>query len=64
MWNFILEFGLKLLGFFLDKATQDKAIKENFLKFIDSLEEKQLVSSKMRLSYKEQIERLKNDKPN
>ena len=60
MWPAILELGIKFLGFFLDKATADAEVKKKFLAFIEALEERQLISVSLKLSYKEQLEKLKN----
>lgn len=62
MWPALLEIGLKLLGFLLDKSAADSELKKKFLDFIGALEERQLISVGLKLSYKEQLERLKNGK--
>jgi len=57
----LLPFAISIVGWFLDKATTDKTVQENFLKFISSLEEKQIISGKLRLSYEEQLKKLKDE---
>ena len=61
LWGTLLDIALKLVGMFLDKSAQSAEAKKSFLKFIGELEEKQIVSSKLRLSYAEQLKKLKED---
>jgi len=61
LWGTLLDIALKLVGMFLDKSAQSAEAQKSFLKFIGELEEKQIVSSKLRLSYAEQLKKLKED---
>lgn len=55
--------GLKIFGLVLDKMAADAALKATFLQFVNQLEERQMISSKVRASYQNQLEKLSGDKP-
>ena len=59
MWNVVVDICLKILGIFINKVADNTEVQKKFLEFVNSLEEKQLISAKVGNSYKEQLERLK-----
>ena len=56
----LLPFLIKIVGMFLDKYVADQEAKEDYLKFVNKLEDKHGVSVRLHKSYQEQRERLKN----
>ena len=58
-WGVLLSVLLKLMGWILDKRSADKAAKEAFLLFVDSLNTTSLASVSLNDSDREQVEELK-----
>lgn len=56
----LLPFAIKLITMFFEKNESNKEAKVAFLNFISVMEQHSGNSAKLRISYKEQIERLKD----
>jgi hypothetical protein len=60
----ILPFGIKIIGWWLDKSAADAEMKRQFYGFVDSLGQRNMIAAKLHDSYKAQLERLAAaDKP-
>lgn len=55
MWPVILSFGLKAIGWYLDKTKADKEIREAFLLFVEKIDKHQMGSRDINNSSRKQV---------
>ena len=55
---------VRLLGSWLDAKDADPAMRESYLKFVSALAERNLIPTKLKASYADQLRRLKEEQGN
>ena len=63
MWTFIIQIAMRLIGSWLDANEKRREAKESFLRFVATLEEKQLLSVSLNKQSKKQLDELMKEEP-